>query len=94
MIYARSPPITVNTIRVIHRLEKMVKIVMASNITVNTNLAMSVWSLVTTINIKLVTLQLEKMVRKVMTMICLLKKMVKKSMASNIETMMMIFMQV
>ena len=55
---------------------------------------MSVWSLVTTINIKLVTLQLEKMVRKVMTMICLLKKMVKKSMASNIETMMMIFMQV
>ena len=60
VIYARSPPITVNTIRVIHRLEKMVKIVMASNITVKTNLVMTIWSLVTTINIKLVTLQLEK----------------------------------
>ena len=37
----------------------MVKIVMASNITVKTNLVMNVWSLVTTINIKLLTLQKE-----------------------------------
>ena len=57
----------------------MVKIVMASNITVKTNLVMSVWSLVTTINIKLVTLQLEKMVRKV-----LIHRLVKIVMASNI----------
>ena len=63
MIYARSPPITVDTIRVIHRWEKMVKIVMARNITVNTNLVMAVLvrSLVITINAKLVTHQLAKM---------------------------------
>ena len=54
---------------------------MARNITVNTNLVMAVLvrSLVITINAKLVTLQLEKMVRKV-----LIHRLVKIVMASNI----------